>query len=465
MPAKKRATKSRRHQALAPSPQDQPAMDGPLLRHPIEGIATSRVSEIAEPALSRVSEPSLCWVGGLPPELLITVFSFLDTLQLIRSLGVCRYWRNTLSNNTALWPSYISVRKGGGYAGLEEYFRVDGIRVLHPKLVRSLCEKLSNLGNVKVLNMTNHTLKGETETFGVPFFKSFPSLEILYLSGFTISIEDLAAILDTFCQALRSLYLSVYGYYEFGYAPDRNIILSRPTALCELSIQSDQLPLFTYSLVSQSPDLTRLRLPSFDFDPSEVTRCFEKLEHLELDVGERLPRLGCMNLKSLCLHIEGIFIDDGTADLYIAFIFEDGEAGDLSSIRCLEISTEHILSQNQVISVMRSYNIGRNLEGLILCSIYEPVRIHWADICSQAPILRTLTTLVDQSTVSDSELMRKSMSHETQRELEARGVSVTVTHWNWFDGEICKVCKEVHLGSVATNLPLSSYLDEARSLN
>jgi hypothetical protein len=270
-----------------------------------------------------------------------------------------------------------------------------------------------------------------------------------------ISIEDVAAILDTYCQALWSLDLEIF--YDEG--PDRNIILSRPTALRELSIESDELALFTYSLVSQSPDLTRLRLPSFDFDTSdEVTNCVgEKLEHLDLDIIEKLPRLGCVNLKSLYLHIE--YYDEDT--------LEDGEAGDLSNIKCLMIATEMgELSQDQAISVMRCYDIGRNLEGLVLSSNLEPVRIYGGDICSRAPILRTLTTLVGEAFLSDSELMREVVSYETIRELEARGITVTVTTQKNFDFTTCRTCKEVHLGSIAFNeLPLTSYLDGARSLN
>jgi hypothetical protein len=111
------------------------------------------VWELAEAASSRVNEePPAGGIGKLPPELLTTVFSFLDNLQLIRCLGVCRYWRNTLSNSTTLWPSYILVNNHEGYRGNEDY-DVDGISVSDPKLVRSFCERLSNLGNVKELKM------------------------------------------------------------------------------------------------------------------------------------------------------------------------------------------------------------------------------------------------------------------------------------------------------------------------
>jgi hypothetical protein len=209
-----------------------------------------------------------------------------------------------------------------------------------------------NLGNVKVLNMENSTLKGET--FGVPFFQN-SSLEILYLCGFTISIEDLAAVLDTFCQALWFLCLDTY---ESDAGLDRNIILFKTTALRELSIQAYGHTFFTYSLISQLPDFTRLKLTAIDAT-DEVTRGFgEKLEHLMVCGCEKLPRMGCMNLKSLHLWIWD--------DINRENIF-DGEAGDLSNIRCLTISSavegEHGL--DLAISVMRSYNIGRNLEGLI----------------------------------------------------------------------------------------------------
>jgi hypothetical protein len=203
-----------------------------------------------------------------------------------------------------------------------------------------------------------------------------------------ISIDDMAAILDTHCQALWSL--EVQTLSEFVHGPDRNIILSRPTALQELSISVDGLPLFTYSLISQSPDLTRLRLSVFD-TTGEVTRCFgEKLEHLDLQIMGKhpLPRLGCMNLKSLYLGISRIHRADDEDTL------EDGEAGDLSNIRCLTIST--VLGefhQDRAIYIMRCYNIGRNPEGLILSNSARSVDINLGDIRSQAPIVRTLTTL------------------------------------------------------------------------
>jgi hypothetical protein len=354
-----------------------------------------------------------------------------------------------------MWPPYILVNK---HHGVEEYYDVDGIRVSDPKHVRSLCETLSNPGNVRELKMD---FVSELKNIGPLFFKSFPSLEILYLIFATISIEDVVAILDTYCQALWSLELEDFS--EFYLGPDQNIILSKPTALRELSIHSNGFPLFTYSLISQSPDLTRLRLAAFD-TTDEVTRCFgEKLEHLDICVTGKLPRIGCMNLKSLYLSIiedreEDIF--EGREDIF------DHDAGDLSNIRCLTISTEGCqLIQNQAISVMWSYNIGRNLEGLTLFSEYEPVSIYGGHICSQAPILRTLT-LVYKSYVSDSELLLESMPYETIRELEVRGGNVTVTTGRRFAQRTCNTCKEVHLGGIEyKSLPLTSYLDGARGLN
>jgi hypothetical protein len=231
-----------------------------------------------------------------------------------------------------------------------------------------------------------------------------------------ISIEDLAAILDTFCAALWSLELETF--YKFDHGPDRNLQTNSSTGPV---YNAKGYPLFTCNLITQSPDLTRLRLTAID-TTDEVTRGFgEKLEHLHLQVQGKLPRIGCMNLISLDLFIfddrEDIFDDreDLVEDHEDIF---DGEAGDLSTIRCLDITlipTEGAFSQDQAISVMRSYNIGRNLEGLMLYSNSVPVEIYWRDIGSQAPILRTLTTLVDKSYVSDSELMRESMSYETIR--------------------------------------------------
>jgi hypothetical protein len=269
-----------------------------------------------------------------------------------------------------------------------------------------------------------------------------------------------AALLDTYCHALWSLGFDCS--CNFGDGPDRNIIFSRPTVLRELHIDEYGFPLFAYSIISQSPDLTRLKLTANE-TTDEITRGFgEKLEHLMLCVQRKLPRIGCMNLKSLSLQIN-------TFELYDEDIFDDSEAGDLSNIRCLDISLvsteEDELTQEQATSVMRSYNIGRHLEGLILFGHHEPVAVYWGDICSQAPILRTLTILVEEAYVSDSELMRESMSYETIRELEARGISVTVTGRDTFDGKTCNTCRGVHCGRNDVDGLHTSYLDGSRRLN
>jgi hypothetical protein len=58
---------------------------------------------------SRKDRTVEAYIGRLPLELFINIFSYLDFRSLVQCPAVCRIWNFILNNYSSNWPSFVSV--------------------------------------------------------------------------------------------------------------------------------------------------------------------------------------------------------------------------------------------------------------------------------------------------------------------------------------------------------------------
>jgi hypothetical protein len=378
-----------------------------------------------------------CLMSNLPPEILIVVFSFLHRLDLIKCLRVCWKWNNIL-RSPATWPSFVGVDQFKGT------YEVGGVLCRSEVGVKNLCKSLSNLpGTITSLKMNVMDHRYELRSF----ICCFSSLEQLDIRLGIVTVRQILYVLNN-CLSLRVLRLVVVKRLT----GDQNITLNGPTALQQLDIGICEPPsgVLAYSLISQSPDLTSVRLDVLDVTEELTSGFGEKLEHLHLTIFGPLPRLSCTNLR--VLYFSAIEIST------------DGDRVDLSSIRCLGIGFRSYSAEREFVKLMRFYNIGRNLECLTVddatdIDMIGTLYIKAEDILRQAPNLKRLTIPWDLLEASEINQILESyhpleifyndeflLEEEEDELLQKKVADVTYTHrFRKHDQNTCTDCCKKNL--------------------
>jgi hypothetical protein len=362
-----------------------------------------------------------CPIDKLPPELAISVFSYLHRRQLVQCLAVCKTWKDILSSNSLLWPSSVVVEQI-----YEMFYDVDGISRVNVNDLTSWCQSVSRLpGNIRSFDLK--VVHGENAGFSF-FFSSFTLLQSLSLMFVEMSVEDLSLVLEN-CPDLRVLRVESYPRLSFG---DQTIVVSRPTVLEELCLEFYDAHLLISSLVSRSPNLVSLKCNRTRATDQLTVHFGDSLQLLDLYVGQQLPRINCSTLRALRLWTTNI----------TAF----GQPVDLSSVRCFMIASINALQQD-AITLMRFYNIGRNLTCLIIKMVDVPSSIEWDDVFDMIPKLKSLTIVWRRRHVANAVLAEHVIS-QTQHLRESRGVEVIargfLSYHRQFAGKTCSICHEIH---------------------
>jgi hypothetical protein len=303
----------------------------------------------------------------LPVELCLAVFFYLDFYELLTARQVCRQWQQIILDSY-LWPSSVH----GIY--FHEAFCIDkssGVRITYPPWhewsinwphwVGRAGETLES-DSQEICQVLQTFSKGRTKSLRLDLSTRVSDLQDIldvlhnsvFLEEVSVDIVSISSlVLTSVLQGLPQITSFILNTDEFHDTPTGRLNTRLNIRKLSIRVSSLSEPATLHNTVADvveySPDLVCLSVGGLRARDMWTRKIGDRIRHLSLYIERRLPHINCRGLKYL--------VFKGNYD-YSHEHFEHSPC-DLSYLTHLRV---YGFSAEQQLSLMKSYNIGENLE-------------------------------------------------------------------------------------------------------
>ena len=367
----------------------------------------------------------------LPVEILETIFSHLETHELVKCRRVCKRWKEIVTVRDRLWPTEVIITQES--SGL---CSVNGLQCNTFDDMAEVCRAMSKLGSKTTSLVVEIPVPKVTMTFFV--FRCFLPLEHIDIDAHNLSYEDIGCLLDhESLRTLRSFKVDarVWSGDVTKFLNVLNFVQAQE--LHKLDISGFGSEALASCLISISRNLSSVLLGILDL--SQITISHNHLSYLNVYLEGLLLQLACPNLTKLNLFIEHHIMARGNNNFPLKV-----------ELLVLEYHDHYLEDIKEIVSF---YNLGSSVKCLMVHQTNMPYEVR-EEIVALFPHLQTCRGLpykvahryvrmvVDNC--PDLKVFYCAdpgmVTEKSKKLLEKKGITLTLND----STNICAFCHHVH---------------------